>query len=291
MPHRGKRPAGAPAGRPGGGMEAARAREAESVAAVVYPAHAARRPIIAHIPHSSREIPAHVRRGLRIDDATLAAELLRLTDHHADRLFAWAGGLGATRFVARYSRLVVDPERFADDESEPMARVGQGAVYTRTTEGRLLRRLGAGDRDALVERYYAPYHRALADLVSDDLARTGECLVLDCHSFGSRLLPSEPDRSPDRPDICIGTDRFHTPPELAERLRGAMAAEGFAVELDRPFAGSLVPLRYYGVDGRVRSVMVEVRRGLYCDEATAEPLPCFEDVAGRIGRAVAGALG
>lgn len=51
------------------------------------------------------------------------------------------------------SRLVVDPERFTDDAQEPMAAVGQGAVYTRTSDGSALRELLDGERDALLGTY------------------------------------------------------------------------------------------------------------------------------------------
>ena len=90
--------------------------------------------------------------------------------------------------------------------------------------------------------------------------------------------------------MCLGTDPFHTPAALVEALRAAMAAEWFRVAVDRPFAGSLVPLRWYGKDPRVASVMLEVRRGTYMDEATGSPLEGFDGVGARLGRAVATAL-
>ncbi len=42
------------------------------------------------------------------------------------------------------------------------------------------------------------------------------------------------------------------------------------MERDRPFAGTLVPHEFLGVESAVQSVMIEVRRGLYCDEPTGE---------------------
>ena len=258
--------------------------------AIVAPA-AARRPIVAHIPHASRVIPADVRAGLLVDDTDLDRELLRLTDWHADRLYASVADLGATRFVHGVSRLVVDPERFPDDADEPMATVGQGVVYTRTTDGRALRADDPVERERLVGRYYRPYHAALTELVAGTLDAIGSCLILDCHSFATHPHPSEPDQSPDRPDICIGTDPFHTPPELRAALVAAMEAEGFRVEVDRPFAGSLVPLDWYGTDRRVTSVMLETRRGLYCDETSGAVLPTFDAVAARIGRALVAVIG
>ncbi len=249
-----------------------------------------RRPIVAHVPHSSTRIPPEVRARLLLDDADLSRELVSLTDWHTDRLYGWTADLGASLLVNGLSRLVIDPERFADDADEPMARVGQGAVYTRTTDGRPLRALDAVGRQALIDRYFVPYHAALTALVAETLETFGRCLVLDCHSFATHPLPSEADQRPGRPDICLGTDAVHTPAALTEALRESFSAEGFAVERDRPFAGSLVPLRWYGRDRRVASVMLETRRGLYCDEATGEPLPDFDRVASAIERGVRRAL-
>jgi N-formylglutamate amidohydrolase len=245
---------------------------------------------VGHIPHAATTIPAGVRAGLRLDDAALAAELLRMTDHHTDRLYAWIRGLGGTLLVNRVSRLVVDPERFPDDAAEPMAAAGQGAVYTRTSWGAPLRDDDPPERARLMDRWYVPYHGSLTGLVETALAAFGECLVIDGHSFATVPLPAEPDQDPDRPDVCIGTDRFHTPRRLVLALRDALEADGFRVAIDRPFSGALVPLRWYGADARVRAVMLEVRRGTCVDEATGEPLPGFDRLADRIGRAVAVAL-
>lgn len=184
----------------------------------------------------------------------------------------------------------MDPERFPDDDAEPMAAVGQGAVYTRTTGGAALRDADPVERARLMDRWYAPYHAALAGLVGAALDASGRCLVLDAHSFASVPLPSEPDRDPDRPDVCLGTDAFHTPRALVAALRAALEAEGFRVAVDRPFTGTLVPLPWYRTDARVTSVMVEVRRGTYMDETTGEALPALGDVAARLRRAVAAAL-
>jgi N-formylglutamate deformylase len=251
---------------------------------------AAVRPTIGHVPHASPHIPPGERVGILLDDEALAAELLRMTDHHTDRLFAWIRDLGGTLLVNRVSRLVVDPERFPDDAREPMARVGQGAVYTRTADGSHLRAVDPVQRSRLMDRWYAPYHATLEGLVASTLDAFGTCLVVDAHSFATVPLPSEPDQDRDRPDVCLGTDPFHTPPGLVAALSTALEDEGFTVAVDRPFSGSLVPLRWHGVDRRVTSLMLEIRRGTYMDEGTGEPLSVFEDVAAALRRAVATAI-
>ena len=249
------------------------------------------RAIVGHVPHASRHVPGQERALLLVDDAVLDRELLRLTDAHTDRLFAWIRDLGGTLVANRTSRLVVDPERFPDDAAEPMARVGQGAVYTRTTDGERLRDDDPAERERLLRTWFEPYHAALTRVVGEHLDRFGGCLVLDGHSFATVPLPSEADQTPDRPDVCLGTDAVHTPGTLVAALIQRLGDAGFRVAVDRPFAGTLVPLRWYGADPRVTSVMLEVRRGLYMDEATGEPLPVFDDVAARLEQAVGLALG
>jgi len=243
-------------------------------------------PVLAHIPHASTFIPDDQRAAIVLDEHALAREVLRMTDWHTDRLFSWTVGQGATALINRRSRLVVDPERFADAALEPMEEQGQGAVYTRTSDGAVLRVDDPTARGHTIATLFEPYHQALSTLVAERLERTGRCAILDCHSFATRPLPTELDQSPDRPDICIGTDPYHTPPALALAMERACAAEGFRVKRDSPFDGAIVPLDRYRSDMRVVSVMVEVRRGLYCDESTGEPSTAFDSVRSAIERAV-----
>ena len=228
-------------------------------------------PVVAHVPHAATMIPADVRAELTIGDDELAAELMRLTDWHTDDLFGHLVGHGVTLFLNRLSRLVFDPERFLDDAREPAAARGQGVVYTHGTQGQRLREDSPTRRAARVDELYRPYHAALGATVGAQLANFGRCTVIDCHSFPSVALPSELDQAPDRPDICIGTDPTHTPPELAEVMQQAFRAQGFRVARDTPFAGTFVPSGYYESEPRVTSVMIEVRRGLYVDERTGTP--------------------
>jgi N-formylglutamate amidohydrolase len=248
------------------------------------------RPIVAHVPHASTVVPDDVRDELLIGPVELADELLRLTDWYTDELFAGLRDLGATMFVNRRSRLVFDPERFTDDTIEPAAPRGQGVVYWQGSRKQLIRRGDSRLRAQRVRELYMPYHAALGSLVGRQLERFGECLVIDCHSFPSVPLLSELDQSPDRPDICIGTDPTHTPPRLAEAMVAAFTAEGWTVTRDKPYAGTFVPSGYYRRERRVRSIMVEVRRGLYLDEVHGKRSPAFASVATAITRAVGSAV-
>ncbi|GHH91476.1 N-formylglutamate amidohydrolase [Streptomyces capillispiralis] len=223
-------------------------------------------PVILHVPHSAREIPGDVRAGLVPADAALERELDHITDAHTAAIAAVAAGAAGVapwRFVNRLSRLVVDPERFPDEREEMLA-VGMGAVYTRTTHKEVLRADGF-DAAPLIERYFRPYARAMSEAVADRLAATGRAVIIDVHSYPSAPLPYELHGDGPRPEVCLGTDSFHTPAGLLDAARAAFAPCG-ETGLDSPFAGTYVPLEYYGKRAEVTALMVEIRRDTYMSE-------------------------
>jgi N-formylglutamate deformylase len=224
--------------------------------------------MVLHIPHASPVIPPEVLCTFQISDEELQWELSRLTDAFTDELFV--GALPSARAIIHpVSRFVVDPERFADDDQEPMAKKGMGAVYTHTTQGKRLRLdLSSEERTRLLATYYLPHHEALTRAVSEVLKRYDMCLILDCHSFPSLPLPCDIDQTPQRPDICIGTDPFHTPGWLADILIQLFQDSGYSVEENRPYCGTIVPMNFYGANKNVMSVMIELNRRLYLNEAT-----------------------
>jgi N-formylglutamate deformylase len=237
---------------------------------------------VLHVPHSSPFIPAEVRPAILLSDEDLATELLRMTDAYTDELFRLDPRLART-VTFPISRLVVDPERFPDDTVESMASRGMGAIYTRTSDGSPLRALpDARERHALLAEHYEPHHHALAEAVAEALGGWRGALVVDCHSFPSVPLPYETDQRRERPEICIGTDPYHSPASLVTAATEVFIGAGFATEIDRPFSGALVPEPFYGRDPRVWAIMIEVNRSLYMDERSGERLPSFDAIAAKV---------
>lgn len=244
--------------------------------------------VVLHLPHDSTFLPDWTREQFSVDRATLERELALLTDHHTARLFG--AGQSCARVRAEVSRVVVDVERFDKDSKERMAKRGLGVVYRKTSDGRALRHpIDARTRARLLDELYWPHHARLEAAVERALATHGRCLVLDGHSFPKDPLPFEDARAK-RPDICIGTDEFHTPAALRDDFVEAFEAEGWSVEVDTPFSGALVPRKSYRRDPRVLAVMVEVQRALYMDETSLAPLPGFDAVSERVQRACVVAL-
>jgi N-formylglutamate deformylase len=137
-----------------------------------------------------------------------------------------------------------------------------------------------------VSRGFEPDAAGVAAAVTRLLDRHGRCTIVDVHSYPSVRLPYERHDGP-WPPLCVGTDAIHTPPRLRELVVEAAAAHGLANAFDTPFARSYVPLERYGHDPRVSSVMLETRRDIYLDEATATPHAGERRVAAMVDDVVA----
>lgn len=239
-------------------------------------------PVVLHIPHSQSIIPAEHKQAILLNDYELQIELLRMTDWFTDELF--------TPFDEEYvsirypiSRIILDPERFEDDAKEKMVSQGMGVIYTKTSDGSLLRNPpNEEERQSLIQRYYRPHHASLLKAVETIRMNTPGALVIDCHSFPSRPLPYETYQSTERPDVCIGSDDYHTPRWLVDLATSLAADVGFSVAVNRPFAGALVPFEHFNKDRSVSGIMLELNRQIYMDEETGCRGPGFNEIRGKV---------
>ena len=251
-------------------------------------------PVILHVPHSSRTIPSDLLPTYHLTPEGLEAELDAMTDAYtADLALAAQAAAQPTPWVVRntLSRLVMDPERFPDDREE-MEQAGMGVFYTHTSTGAPLRHpITGAQRDEALMSLYWPYATALADLVDDRLAATGQAIILDIHSYPRQALPYELHQEQPRPPICLGSDPFHTPTWLQA---AAHAAFGVDTEQPGPFTGTYVPLRHYQTCATVTSLMIETRRDTYLTasggldrDGTARWVNCLSQLLHAISRSPA----
>lgn len=227
--------------------------------------------LILNIPHSSIRIPDEYRHLFKVD---LTEELRVMTDWYTDELFCF----DSERVIAPTSRLLVDTERFRCDKDEEMARFGMGAVYTLTHDGRTLKSFTSLEREALLKKCYDPHHENLERATENALREEGYALIVDCHSFSSVPLKHESSKSTPRPDICIGTDSFHTPSSLSSFAYDFFRSRGYSVSFDSPFSGTITPMRYYRKNKNVHSIMIEVNRSIYMNEYTTRKTKDFDRV-------------
>ncbi|MFT4806256.1 MAG: N-formylglutamate deformylase [Psychroserpens sp.] len=224
--------------------------------------------LLLHVPHASVEIPTAIRGQFIIGDAELSQEINLMTDHFTDWLMAPLHLPPAQMTISPISRLVVDMERFADDKQEVMSKVGMGVIYTYGSQKQVIRsQLEDNERAALLSNYYLPHHNDLIDKTHAILEKCGKVLILDIHSYPSKALPYELDAGQIRPEICIGTDEYHTPITLTASAENAFKAKGFTCALNSPFAGTLIPSPFWKNNENVMGLMIEIRRDLYMDES------------------------
>lgn len=219
---------------------------------------------VIHIPHSNLYIPEDCKRYFVADEALIKKELYTMADLYTDEIYTQEGF--SNYAVAKVSRLVCDMERFRDDKKERMSLIGMGAVYKKTMSGKPLKKFTSKEREEILNRFYDPHHARLTTMVDDIIEKYGKCLIIDGHSFGRQPLPWFKNSKTEWADFCIGTDDYHTPPVLAETLKNAMEAAGYSVEYNVPFAGALVPMKHYGNDKRVTSIMIEINSRLYLEK-------------------------
>ncbi|QIA06472.1 N-formylglutamate amidohydrolase [Draconibacterium halophilum] len=159
-----------------------------------------------------------------------------------------------------------------------MAKYGMGVLYEKTDAGNPMRRVSAALHKQVVETYYNAHHQRLTEAVEKQLAQYNGALLIDCHSFPDKPLQRDLHQSTPRPDFNLGTDPFHTSPELASLAEQFFVERGFTVEINRPYAGTLVPMRWYNKNNRVQSLMLEVVRRLYLKPGTHEKSSDFKPV-------------
>jgi predicted N-formylglutamate amidohydrolase len=136
-----------------------------------------------------------------------------------------AEALGAPALLTRFSRLLIDPNRGADDPTLIMqlsdCRVVPGNAA-----------LDEAERAARIARYYEPYHRAIETFIDAALATGKPPVVLAIHSFTSVL------KGVKRPwHVTVLWDKD---PRLAlPLLEGLQALPGIVADDNVPYSGEL----------------------------------------------------
>ena len=238
--------------------------------------------IVLHIPHASKHIPSEYIKYFTLSKKNIDIEILKMTDHFTDELFDISGN-NIHQLKFPISRLLVDVERFEKDELELMSKIGMGCVYEKTNDGKSLK-LVKDIKHELINKFYKTHHENFSKIVDKKLIENNKVIIIDCHSFSKYPLPYELNQAMNRPEICIGTDNFHTSEKLRNLIGELFEKSNFTVKYNAPFKGSIVPLKFYNKDKRVQSVMIEVRRDLYMNEHSGEKNKKFNYIKNILGQ-------
>lgn len=162
--------------------------------------------------------------------------------------------LGAPAILSRFSRLLIDPNR-GDDDPTLIMRLSDGAVVPGN------RHLDADERARRVDRFWRPYHAAIADVIDRCEAAGTPPAIVSIHSF------TESWKGVPRPwhvGILWEDDR-----RLAIPLLEAFRAEGsLIVGENQPYPGSYEGdcCWQHGVRRGLPWAIVEIRQDLIRDE-------------------------
>ncbi|WP_346863193.1 N-formylglutamate amidohydrolase [uncultured Draconibacterium sp.] len=229
--------------------------------------------IILHVPHSSTKIP--IMEGFVVDESALNQEIGKLTDWFTDDLFYSASD---EMIIADFSRIFCDPERFTDDSLEIMAQYGMGVLYEKNDDGERIRTVTPDLRERILRKYYRKHHERFNRAVNEQLQLHGKVIIIDCHSFPNNPLKRDLDQNSNRPDFNIGTDAFHTPQQLTDVSVVFFNRLGYTLGVNCPYSGSIVPMEYYQKNKNVQTIMLEINRKLYLNEASNEKSDNYSEI-------------
>ncbi len=253
---------------------------------IARPAEGHERPLVISVPHSGTVVPDDERDLYRID----VERLLHDGDLYVDRLYAGAESVGATVISTPFSRFVIDLNRLPDDIS-PRAVEGarrrrgdgyygdRGIIWAVTTHNEPIYRTPMSRErfERRRDRYYTPYHQALARELARLRDRFGYAILLDAHSMPSRATRLHADPGQLRPDIVPGTlDGASCAPWVANATGAFWTGAGYTVRFDAPYRGGGITRRHADPGADIHAIQVELNRGLYMDERSLDPSDGFE---------------
>ena len=192
-------------------------------------------PLALSVPHGGIQVPDEVR-GIC---ALSVREVIEDGDVGADEIYSPLAGHVLAFRKAEIARAIVDLNRAADDFRK------DGVIKTHTCwDVPVYHEFPDDDLvAALLENYYVPYHKTLANFATMQEVSAG----IDCHTMATHGPPVGPDPGQELPLICLGNARHTTCPEAWVTLLAEILETEFGrpVAVNVPFAGGYIT-RHYG---------------------------------------------
>lgn len=259
-------------------------------------------PFVFASPHSGAIRPADLNPSTELSEASLRSA----EDVLVDRLIASGPDHGAPVIAGRISRAYVDLNRdpteldpaliegVASEDLSAKTAAGFGVIPRRAGDGRTLydHRISLAQANARLEAVHAPYHAALAGLMTQARTRHGAAVLIDWHSMPSRAAGGRPagvtGRAVRGVDVVLG-DRFGSSCDarLTRRLRSLFEGLGWRVGLNLPYAGGYSTQTWGRPREGFHAIQIELNRALYLNEATLEPSADFPRCHAAIQRVIA----
>jgi N-formylglutamate deformylase len=219
-------------------------------------------PLLVSIPHDGRVLPDELAALM-----TEAGRSLPDTDWHVDRLYDFAGDLGASVITANYSRYVIDLNRPADNAALYEGQAATGLCPRQTFDGREIYRenveIDVADRLA---HYWRPYHEQIRSVLDSLRQRHGYALLWDAHSITSKL-PALFDG--ELPVLNIGTyDGRSCDMPRAEAVAEVAGKSAYSTVVNGRFKGGYITRHYGDPASDIHAIQLEIAQRAYMDEAS-----------------------
>lgn len=226
-----------------------------------------RAPLLISLPHDSSVIPADIAARMHP-----WAHRSPDTDWHVGRLYEpLAQALGASVLRPMASRYVVDLNRPADGHALYPGQRETGLVPSIGFDGEPLYSvvdpIDAAEVQQRVDRYWRPYHQALADELARLHAAHGRVVLWEGHSIRSEVPMLFEGRLP---DFNLGTAAGAScSSTLQAQLEACLAAQSrFSVAVNGRFKGGYITRHYGAPASGVQAVQLELAQRHYMDEQT-----------------------
>ena len=233
----------------------------------IFRLHRGTRPLLISLPHDGAQIPEAMAARMT-PDARRAPD----TDWFVSRLYDFAHAMGASVLVPAYSRYVVDLNRPPDDVPLYPGQNTPGLCPTVRFSGDPVYLPGQAPDEAevreRVERYWHPYHSALAGELDRLRSTHGQVLLWEGHSIRGQVPFLFEGRLP---DVNIGTAdgrscRAIVQAAIEHRLA---AQDDYSWVVNGRFKGGYITRHYGRPDTGVDAVQLELVQACYMDEDAA----------------------
>lgn len=215
--------------------------------------------ILLHLPHCKSNLPKEFFENSFEDSIEKIKQFnLKITDLYTDELFSCER---YPHISPKYSRIYCDVEKYLDDNIEPMAKYGMGAIYTHNINGKEFFVPTPQYKQEVIENYYLPYHKKLTT-IANFLSKKKQTILIDCHSFSEDIIMDERLKS-DTPDICIG---FNPQDKKSIIVAGILKRYfnylHYSTKFNYPYNGSMIPSNLKN-QKNFASVMIEINKKIY----------------------------
>ncbi|MHC5108723.1 MAG: N-formylglutamate amidohydrolase [Planctomycetota bacterium] len=184
-------------------------------------------PLLISVPHAGLTVPP----GAEAYCVLTAEQIAKDGDEQAAEIYDFEN-LVAKYVTSPIARAIVDLNRGVDD------RRSDGVVKTHTCWNEPVYEPFPPEDliEALLTKYYHPYHERLSQSADASLK-----LAIDCHTMAAKGPPVGPDPGRERPMVCISNAGFSCPDAVLRSMAGCFErAFDSEVAINTPFLGGYI---------------------------------------------------